>query len=81
MIPGQLRHEWNSCPSPNRLEAEFFRSLWNSCPSQNPPEPEIFRSLLEPSRLILQDCQGKPVIVASFRVADLSLGLLQLRLA
>ena len=26
MISRQLRHEWNSCPSQNRHDAEFFRS-------------------------------------------------------
>jgi hypothetical protein len=27
LILGRLRHEWNSCPSQNRLELKFFRSL------------------------------------------------------
>jgi len=28
LIVRQLRHEWNSCPSQNRREAKFFRTLW-----------------------------------------------------
>jgi len=36
---------------------------------------------LDPGRLILQDRQGKPAIIARLRVGDLSLRLLQLRLA
>jgi hypothetical protein len=35
---------------------------------------------LEAGRLVLQDCQGKPAIIARLRVGDLRLCLLQLRL-